>query len=105
MTDIQTLPSSLGTVGFVISLMAGTLTPPDRSADQIEQAAPLIRYDMLHSTYGSNTSIFVLSNVAETTSAKGALESFFEDLLSKQQRLGPEFEQVLFDNLWTLYAR
>lgn len=27
------------------------------------------------------------------------------DLAAKQERLGPEFEQVLFDNLWGLYAR
>lgn len=25
------------------------------------------------------------------------------DLAAKQERLGPEFERVLFDNLWGLY--
>jgi hypothetical protein len=33
------------------------------------------------------------------------LVGFFSTLLSSQQRLGEEFEQVLYDNLWDLYAR
>jgi hypothetical protein len=31
--------------------------------------------------------------------------SFDSTLLAKQERLGKDFEQVLFDNLWDLYAR
>ncbi len=33
------------------------------------------------------------------------LAQFYEVLLSKQERLGKEFEKVLYDNLWDLYAR
>lgn len=33
------------------------------------------------------------------------LMAFYLNLLSKQERLGIEFERVLYDNLWELYAR
>ena len=31
--------------------------------------------------------------------------AFFAELRRRQQRLGPDFERVLFDNLFDLYAR
>lgn len=30
---------------------------------------------------------------------------FYLALLAEQERLGREFESILFDNLWDLYAR
>ena len=33
------------------------------------------------------------------------LVTFYSDLLSNQQRLGPAFEKVLLENLWDLYER
>ena len=30
---------------------------------------------------------------------------FFKELRSRQERLGKEFAEVLFDNLWDLYSR
>jgi hypothetical protein len=38
---------------------------------------------------------------AETAS----LMAFYTTLMAGQQDLGKEFEQVLFDNIWDLYAR
>lgn len=32
-------------------------------------------------------------------------KSLRRELVEKQERLGPEFEQLLFDSLWDLYAR
>ena len=31
--------------------------------------------------------------------------SFYSKLLTEQERLGTEFEKILFDNIWDLYAR
>ena len=31
------------------------------------------------------------------------LLEFYLKLLAKQERLGPDFEKVLYDNLWELY--
>jgi len=33
------------------------------------------------------------------------LRRIYQALLDNQQRLGPEFERVLYDNLWDLYDR
>ncbi|MCW2218302.1 hypothetical protein M2232_001834 [Bradyrhizobium japonicum] len=34
-----------------------------------------------------------------------SLMNFYSDLAARQQDLGAEFETVLYDNLWDLYAR
>ena len=39
----------------------------------------------------------------ESTSFEGDVTDFFQKLSAEQEPLGPEFEQVLFDNLWDLY--
>jgi len=33
------------------------------------------------------------------------ISDFFDDLASKQEPLGAEFEKVLYENLWDLYIR
>jgi hypothetical protein len=61
------------------------------------------RASSMFSSFGTYSTPFMGESI------KGHLEAplaeFFSSLLSTQQRLGPEFEQVLFDNLWDLYAR
>jgi hypothetical protein len=43
---------------------------------------------------------------SETFSAETVImQTFFKNLTGSQERLGPEFEKVLSDNAWDLYAK
>jgi hypothetical protein len=59
---------------------------------------PRMLMQRTHATESPNSAIDL---PAATPSTSG----FYSGLLAKQERLGEEFERVLFDNLWDLYAR
>ncbi len=40
---------------------------------------------------------------SSNTDFEAVVTDFFADLSSNQESLGPEFEQVLFENIWDLY--
>jgi hypothetical protein len=63
------------------------------------------RGSLTSATAGEHPDLFFSSHrVAEDAGEMGLIK-FYSALLSDQQRLGEEFERVLFDNLWDLYAR
>jgi hypothetical protein len=98
--------TSLGTLAIGVGIMASNLyfNPAPHSNDgMVARHAPLIDYKLLPSTYGVHADIFAASQLLDIR--RPSLESFYSTLLSKQERLGAEFEQALFDNLWELYAR
>lgn len=53
------------------------------------------------STFGSYSNAISAGLLAEDA----PLIDFYSRLLASQQRLGAEFEEVLYGNLWELYAR
>jgi hypothetical protein len=109
MTEVETksLPSSLSSQSVV--LVAGLLATQlflnqiSPSGEDKGRVAPFLDYTLSPSTYGEHADLFASGQLA--SSAESALETFYADLMARQERLGREFEQVLFENLWKLYAR
>ena len=103
MTEIERHHGSIG--GLAAGLMAATLlnpTPPMREPHII--GGPFIVYRSTANTYALYADIFDPKQLSERV-GEGSIMSFYMRLLAKQQRLGADFEKVLFDNLWDLYAR
>lgn len=55
------------------------------------------------SQYGN--ALLTASPKTETAGFEESVTSFYSSLVSKQEPLGKEFERVLHNNLWNLYAR
>ena len=86
---------------LVVSTIAAQLAfaaPVDASSWPVERAA--IKVAGQPATFGSITIGQPLRGGADAP-----LVAFYSELLSKQQRLGGEFERILFENLQDLYIR
>ena len=109
MSDIERrgLPASLGGIGLVAGLMASqfAINPVAPAADKRDRSAPFVDYSQSPSTHGGHASIVAATQLVSVPSAGSEIEAFYENLRAKQERLGREFERVLFGNLWKLYAR
>jgi hypothetical protein len=108
MTKVETksLPASFGglAAGFMASQLLLNSTAP-LTDSRPNRVTPYIDYASSPSTYGPHASLFTASALTGTAIATSAIDAFYGSLLAQQERLGREFEQVLFDNLWQLYAR
>lgn len=92
--------------GFIASQLFLTNPIVSSSGDDRGRIVPFIDYSMSPSTHGEHGDLFVRARLAEPSEVdSSAFEKFYADLMSRQERLGREFEQVLYENLWTLYAR
>ena len=101
----KSLPGSRGGLGLTAGFMAHLLLNPlPSSSHGFTPISPSVNYTLSLSTYGEHADIFAVSNLAASPGGD-ALANFYTDLLTGQERLGREFEQVLFENLWELYAR
>jgi hypothetical protein len=110
MTKIETksLPGSLGSLGVAAGFVASQLflnPVPSSVNERPDRVAPFVDYTLSPSTFGQHVDLFTTTPFAATSGPGHGLEEFYADLLDKQERLGREFEQVLFENLWNLYAR
>jgi hypothetical protein len=72
---------------------APSMSNPRHSQVRILQNSP---------TFGRYTNLFTGEYEHSKFNFEGSIASFYAQLLSKQQPLGKEFEQVLHDNLWDL---
>jgi hypothetical protein len=109
MTEIATRsPESIGGIAagsisrLAVGMVAGHLVLGSSLDYQHYQTKPIVFYRLAPSTHGEHTNLFDTFALAL---AAPSIESFYTDLLAKQERLGKEFEHVLFANLWNLYAR
>src|SRR5712671_1635827 len=98
------LAASIG--GLATGFMAATLLTP--TLGQVDKPritnVPVLIYQTAANTYGVYADIFAPGRLGATALMEHSIMSFYLNLLAKQERLGREFEQVLFDNLWDLYA-
>jgi hypothetical protein len=93
------VPGSLAAALLAASLTFATsvqLTPQTQTASAIERP----------STVGQFGNVFSRSyDQEENREFEGAIARFYSKLLTDQEPLGREFEQVLHANLWDLYVR
>src|SRR5215475_8564997 len=99
MTEIamKSLSGSMGNSSSLVARsMAGHLflNPMSFSVEEYERHPPFVNYTLSPSTYGEYAALFAASRLAAISSAR--LETFYADLMAKQERLGKELEQVLF---------
>jgi hypothetical protein len=108
MTEIipRQLPTSLG--GLAAGFMAAQLLSPVVAATpQWQDRGNLVFYAIprITGTHGEHGNLFAVAGFANSSAVESSIVSFYSNLLTKQERLGDEFEKILFDNLWDLYAR
>src|SRR5262249_48208970 len=107
MSEIETksVQSSLGNVvaGFIASHMFLNSIP--YGGEDPRRAAPFVDYNLSPSTHGAHDDLFLAAQLVRILEARPALATFYAELLAKQERLGTEFERILFENLWNLYSR
>lgn len=102
MTNIKIaeIPASACVCGGLIAAMF--LTPsaqPQSSARYITR----LDYARAHETFGGQK--LSLPLLFRTDIETFGLADFYAQFAAKQEPLGSEFEKVLYDNLWELYAR
>jgi hypothetical protein len=86
--------------------MASTLISDPLPQMERQPESTFIIYNVADSTYGEHVgSIFARVNRGVNYVATQSVVLFYSTLLSNQEGLGKDFEDVLFDNLWELYAR
>ena len=109
MIEISTNQTKMSLGGIAAGFLATHLLAVDPGTDgQFLDVGPNIIHNINSSalsTYGLYSNIITGQTAFLLPQPESLLATFFVDLMSKQERLGPEFEQILFDNLWDLYAR
>jgi hypothetical protein len=103
MLNVKTnlIPNTIG--GIAIGMMAAHWN----DARTFEAPCPMekekgsIVYGGSQSTFGQ-IAITRITLLAEGTAS---LVSFYSNLRANQEELGSDFEKILFDNVWDLYAR
>jgi|SRR5215472_10819230 len=97
---LEERPGTVGSVACALLLvsLAAAFQPSIPVAD-FPTANPILR----PSTIGQ----LIFDNASQPAAIdfEGAISAFYSTLLAKQQPLGKEFEEVLYDNLWNLYVR
>ena len=88
-------------------MAAQLLSPPVAATAQWQDRGHLVVYAIprITGTYGEHANLFAVVGFASSSVADSSIVSFYSDLLANQERLGKDFEKILFDNLWNLYAR
>jgi hypothetical protein len=107
MIEIEKAHTATSIGGLAGGLMAATLLNPTvvpMEVPHVQNLPVVVAYPAAANTYGVYSSLFTSGRLGATV-AQDSIVSFYSNLLAKQERLGKQFEQVLFDNLWDLYSR
>jgi hypothetical protein len=97
------------TIGyFSASLIAAALITSPQTAtagksQKLDLKPSTYHGSSLGFTYDQYSNIFTGEFVTSTDPLIDAITSVYSNLLTTQERLEPEFEQLLHDNLWDLY--
>jgi hypothetical protein len=97
---VEERTGTVGSVACVLLLVSLAAAPqPSLPIADFPTANPIRR----PSTIGQ----VIFDDASQSTAVdfEGAISAFYSTLLAKQQPLGKEFEEVLYDNLWNLYVR
>ncbi len=101
--------TSFGCAMFIAAGLVGSLMlQPDVgqiSTDISLLRRPSVRIEEISKTYGKYTNSFTGEYEYPSVTFEETLTSFYTMLLTVQEPLGKEFEEVLYDNLWDLIVR
>ncbi len=61
-----------------------------------------VKIEGTSNTYGQHTNMFTGEYETSSFGFEETVAAFYAQLLSKQEPLGREFEEILYDNLWDL---
>jgi hypothetical protein len=99
---LNLVPATVGSIAMAWFASHANVLPAEPTSSR--NLVPIVRYrEASLGTHGD-----LASNARQATivpAATASLVNFYADLLAGQQELGTEFEKVLYDNLWDLYAR
>jgi hypothetical protein len=97
------VPATIGTIALAWFASQGNPRLAD-SATWPRAAQRNVEYRRASlGTHGDLTTTF--SQISLVGPETASLMNFYTELMAEQQDLGKEFEKVLYDNLWDLYAR
>ena len=101
MLNVRTslIPNTIGSIA--IGMIAANWTDTRALEHPRLEEKEKVVYGGAQSTFGQ-IAISRLSLLAEGATS---LADFYSQLRASQEELGSEFERVLFDNAWDLYAR
>ncbi len=101
-----------GAIAIIIGagLLLGSFGPilgdgPNSKNDIASLVRSPVKIEKSSRTFGQYSNQFTGEYESLDLSFEDKLASFYAQLLAKQEPLGKEFEQVLFDNLWDLLVR
>jgi hypothetical protein len=98
--------SAIVTVGLMGALLMAQLGVGQSSQPDISLLRhPAVRIGEISKTFGQYTNSFTGEYENPSISFEETITSFYAQFLTKQEPLGKEFEQVLYDNLWDLLVR
>lgn len=89
--------AGITTLAMINAPVVHNNTNPSHKADMQGYS----HYYLDESSTASNYTYLTEQNLA--TSFEQAIRTFYNDLLTKQERLGNEFEKILNDHCWDLY--
>lgn len=96
----STVAGSTIIAGALLVAQLATWQRPEPTISLLSR--PQIIIDEHSKTFGQYTKISIGEDNSSRFSFEESVASFYAKLLSKQEPLGKEFEQVLHDNLWDL---
>jgi hypothetical protein len=104
-TELYHVEARTGTAGSVACVLLLASLAVASQPSMPRAAFPAINPVVRPSTIGQFGNMFDSTSQSTMVDFEGAITAFYSTLLAKQQPLGKEFEQVLYDNLWDLYVR
>jgi len=94
--------AGLGLMGALLIAQLAVGKNPEPNVSLLKH--PQVRIEENSKTFGQYTNLFI-EHKHLSFSFEETVASFYEQFLVMQEPLGKEFEQVLYDNLWSLIVR
>jgi hypothetical protein len=95
------VPTTVGSIA--LGLMAAHWSSGRDVPTHVALQKPAVEFGGASGTFGEFGN--ALGRFAVLRAKTASLVSFYSQLMANQEELGREFESVLFDNVWDLYAR
>ena len=103
MLNVKTrlIPNTIGSIAIGMIAANWNDVRTTENPRPVEKDNSSIVYGGSQSTFGQ----IAITRMTLLAQGSASLVSFYSQLRASQEELGSEFEKVLFDNVWDLYAR